>query len=99
VKPRFVVEPKKIGGVVSVRYEDGVLAGATRGRHDGDDITELADHPIPFGWGRRGLAVKGSAGGARGVFATRGFRATQSEREEAGEERFVNLGTAGTLVV
>lgn len=100
----FVVEPKIDGVAVSLRYEAGRLAvGATRGDGTtGDDVSanlrtirslplrlESEAGPVP-----QVLEVRGE------VFMTRaGFERLNREREEAGEERFMNPrnATAGTL--
>ncbi len=100
----FVVEPKVDGVAVSLRYDRGVLeVGATRGDGaTGDDITAnlRTVRSVP-------LRLEGALGDLperleiRGeVYMTRaGFEKMNREREEAGEELYVNARntTAGTL--
>lgn len=101
---KYHVEPKVDGVAVSLRYErGGLVAGATRGDGmTGDDITHnlRTIRSVP-------LRLEGSAAREaevleiRGeVYMTRtGFEQLNRERDEAGEERFVNPrnATAGTL--
>ncbi|MBX3389335.1 MAG: NAD-dependent DNA ligase LigA [Phycisphaeraceae bacterium] len=105
--PEIVCDPKIDGVALSIRYVDGKLAYAvTRGDGTtGDDVTHAARaiRAIPLtleAEGRRGveipkvLEVRGEV-----YMPAREFERLNKEREDAGEELFMNPrnATAGTL--
>ncbi|MEM1422693.1 MAG: NAD-dependent DNA ligase LigA [Planctomycetota bacterium] len=96
----FLVDPKVDGVALSLRYEEGALVRAlTRGDGaEGDDVTAnvrvMRSVPLAIGTDLGVLEVRGEA-----YIPNDAFRRVNEEREEAGDDPFMNPrnATSGTL--